>query len=192
MKKKKTMKLIFEWLVLLLAFGFITISNGYSQTLVEINLSKTIAVDCSSCASGDSIDINDDGIFDLYVKIQQWQVVNGPHNYQANALLIWGAAGDSVAGGCVGGGTMKTLMPGDIINSNTDWDKLTHPFYIEPGMPWVCSCDGQQTVYIGLRFMTTEGEKYGYLKMTYTKTSYHIEEAYFMENNGQSITISNN
>ena len=184
------MKQIFKRLILLLAFGFISLSNGYSQTFVEINLSKTIAVDCSRCANGDSIDINDDGIFDLYVKIQQWQVVNGPHNYQANALLIWGAAGDSVAGGCVGGGILKTLMPGDIIGSNTDWNKLTHPFYLEPGMPWVCSCDcsSEQTAYIGLQFKIGNALKYGCLKIRYAQHYYIIEKGIYMLN-GNPLTI---
>jgi hypothetical protein len=191
MKKKKTIKLIFKRLILLLALGFITINNGYSQTFVNFNnLTKSLASDCGNCATGDSIDINNDGKTDLYVKIQLWQAGNGPHVKEANALLIIAAIGDSVAGSCINDLTKKTLLPGDVIGNNTDWNILTHPFYIEPGKPWECDCNctSEKTTYIGLRFMAGNAVKFGCLKIRYTKYYYIIEKGVYMPN-GNPLTI---
>jgi hypothetical protein len=167
--------------------------NSYvkGQDTTIFNISRSIQSDCSSCATGDSLDLNDDNIMDLYIKIQQWTISYGPHHSIANALLIWGAAGDSVTGGCRGGGYDDFLIEGDTIKSGSDWVKLTHPFYIEPGMPWTCDCNcsNEKTTYIGVRFRTRYNEiLYGWLKLDYTTTGYSIDYGLYMSN-GYPIKI---
>jgi hypothetical protein len=190
MKNKKPIKWLTAGLLVMLLLGAFQKASGQDTTL--FNISRSIQSSCSSCAAGDSLDLNDDNITDLYIKIQQWTISYGPHHSIANALLIWGAAGDSVAGGCLGGGYSDNLIEGDTIDSGTNWSKLVHPFYIEPGMPWVCDCNcsSEKTTYIAVRFRISNNDiKYGWIKVDYTATGYSIDYGLYM-NNGAPIIIN--
>jgi hypothetical protein len=189
MKNKKPIKWLTAGLIMMLVLIANQKASGQDTTL--FNIYRSIQTDCSSCAAGDSLDLNGDTLTDLYIKIQQWTISYGPHHSTANALIIWGAAGDSVTGGCRGGGYDDFLIEGDTVDSGSDWVILTHPFYIEPGMPWTCDCNcsSEKTAYIGVKFrLRNNAIKYGWIKLDYTTTGYSIDYGLYMSN-GEPIKI---